>query len=748
MSVSVSVVEATNPEALTGAAVSLGDKVAQVDSTLEAQREAIRDLKGGWQGTAADAALARAERDLAKQTGFRDRLQQAQRALQTGGTYLGQAKGALVGIVNTLRAQGWQVSDDGVATPPPTLPPVLKNTAQAWTAAVQRLLTLFGEIDKQTAGSLPKFSPLSTDGPVLVDGDKRREDEEQAKRAEQDVQDALAGDQEAARRVEEVLGKIVPGQPLTPEQGSYLSQMQAQQNGMTVEELKTAEQRLGDQKHIIADSWQLMSNDDVTFPETPTEVGALDNPNRMVQGGFEKLPQGVQQAIKSSGVLYADQMKDISGIVKDGNPALQTGTTLDREMLRKADTMMDTPIWEGDPASSGNEVGRDPFLDPVVSDIFGSAGRDHQVIHDHLLGIPDENGVRSDGDDFLHDVTHHAWADHGAAAGSLFSWTESAYNGPEETLAGETAQKYGSYIGSHDNDLLALPGEKTLGEVNPNLVQGLAHGLAPYIPDIAGLSSEDTKNGFDPLDPGNIDAPTAKGIFSVLSTDKDASDFFNGVADAHILASQGEYAQAVKDGVPNIQDYNAKLFDAAKLQGLVETGTANAAYATDLNADEQAKLAYERQKSAYEFGVKAASTGLEFIPKVGPVVGPSAELLGSALQDSIVGPPPTPNAQSPIISNMGQGEAARQVLNSLIANDIPIQGLPREYYVPVDPTDPSKGMRIGTVEEIKRFNEVWVPDQQWKSKLDNAVGHTVGEDTNPIDDIAQTYEDVVKKPNP
>lgn len=171
MAVSVSVVEATQPEALTTAASSLSGKVAQLNSTIDAQRGALRDLQGGWQGTAADAALSGAERDLAKQTGFRDRLQQAQRALQTGGTYLGQAKGALVGIVHTLRSQGWQVSDDGVATPPPTLPPVLKSTAQAWTAIVQKLLTTFGQIDAQTAGNLPKFSPLSTDEPLSPDGE-------------------------------------------------------------------------------------------------------------------------------------------------------------------------------------------------------------------------------------------------------------------------------------------------------------------------------------------------------------------------------------------------------------------------------------------------------------------------------------------------------------------------------------------------------------------------------------------------
>jgi WXG100 family type VII secretion target len=175
MAVSVSLVETTRPEELTTAATNLSGKVAQLNSTIDTQRNALRDLQGGWEGEASQAALARAERDLAKQTGFRDRLAQAQQILQTGGTHLAQTRSALLGIVNTLRGQGWQVSDNGVATPPATLPQVLKGTATAWTAIVQRLLTTFGEIDKQTAGSLPKFSPLSVDEPLFVGGDKKQD---------------------------------------------------------------------------------------------------------------------------------------------------------------------------------------------------------------------------------------------------------------------------------------------------------------------------------------------------------------------------------------------------------------------------------------------------------------------------------------------------------------------------------------------------------------------------------------------
>jgi hypothetical protein len=163
MSVSVSVVEAARPEALTTAAADLGVKVTELNTTIDAQRNALRDLQNGWQGMAADAALARAEIDLAKQTALRDRLLLTQQVLQTGGAHLTQVRSALLQVVASLRAQGWQVSDDGVATPPPNLPDPLKDTAPAWTAIIQKLLTIFEQVDSQTAAAMPDFTTLSTD---------------------------------------------------------------------------------------------------------------------------------------------------------------------------------------------------------------------------------------------------------------------------------------------------------------------------------------------------------------------------------------------------------------------------------------------------------------------------------------------------------------------------------------------------------------------------------------------------------
>ncbi len=83
------------------------------------------------------------------------------------------------------------------------------------------------------------------------------------------------------------------------------------------------------------------------------------------------------------------------------------------------------------------------------------------MVHDTITG--------ADGDKFLQNITHHYWKDNGQGVGSLFSWTgdPAVVQGPEEGIAAETAHVYSSYIGT-DQELLHLPGNHTLGQVNPN----------------------------------------------------------------------------------------------------------------------------------------------------------------------------------------------------------------------------------------------------------------------------------------
>ena len=587
--------------------------------------------------------------------------------------------------------------------------------------------------DEYQALGSQKFGPK--EGPEFVDG--KKDEEEKRRQAEKDVHDALAGNQDAAKRVESVLNGINPGQALTPEQGSYLSQMQAQQNGMSIDAFKTAEQRLGDQKHIIGDSWQLMSNPNVDFPKTDTKIGALDNPNEMVKGGFDKLPQSVQQAVKSPGVLYADQMRDISGIVRDGNPALQTGTQLDSEMLNKADRMMDAPIWEHDPASNGQDVGRDPFLDPVVSEIFTSAGRDHPAVAALITG--------GQGEDFLHDITHHYWADNGAAAGSLLSWTGPESVGPNAAIAADTAEAYANYIGKHDSELLAL-NNHTLGDINPNLVQGMAEGLTPYIPNIANISEGqlpgfDTPDSGDALEKGLM--PTAKGIFSVLSSDDKASVLFNGAAQHQAVMAQERFAEELRNHVPNLSPESRHLSESATLQGLVDTGLHNASSHERLNGIELEKSVYQAKSDAFDMD-KSFLGGLGGkLPVVGDVVGQGVDVFGQAAKDAIIGPAPTVAATDAngnyIAPDLATSAANAQVIGALVNEGVQVPGINPDWIVH-DANGDARIMSFGEAQQADKHLTYGQYNQALAQASEAAMGQGFADDVN--DTITYRYNQV------
>jgi hypothetical protein len=574
--------------------------------------------------------------------------------------------------------------------------------------------------------------------PSLIQGLDGHEPET-PEQAEKDVQGALGGNQAAASRLNAVLDSITADQragkvPLTAEQASVLSQLQAQEHGMSIDALKAAEQRLGDQKDLIGNSWQLMSNPNITFPQTPFKIGATQVSDT-VKGGATQLPESVQQALNSPGVLYTDQMNTIAGIVKDGNPAFQTNTELDRGMIRKASTMMNAPIWQQDPASNGQNVGRDPALDPAVSNVLSAVSADHQVVHDTMTG-PDH-------DNFLRNVTHHFWSDNGRGVQSLFSWTEAAAQGPEAQIAAETAHAYSSYIGTHNGELLHLPGNHTLGQVNPDLVQGMAHGLTPYINNIAdtsgGLPGFGALDGVSDIESGKL--PIAKGIFSVLNTDHDAGQYFNSKAYAQAVLHETAFAQD-----PTHSGYNDQLFDAATLRGLVDVGTHNAYQANEDNGCHQQVSEYDSKKSAYELGVKGLSTAGGFIPGVGKFGGPAIGIVGSSLENDILGPAPSAPTESPV-QPMSIGAADHEILDAMLASGHPVNGLPDGFII-YDHDHPHG--RIATFAEMQQKG---VTAGQYNNVIGPALSHALAprppdEEMSPDQYMTDRYDDVIGVPHP
>lgn len=157
MATSISAVAASQPDRLVTAAAEVGTQATQLDNLITAQRDSVNKLREGWSGSAADAAIARGEQNLAIQESLREKLQTLQGVLSSGGGQLSSARTALLDMVGQLRDQGWHISDDGVAAPPPNLPEVFRSVPQAYTQMIQKLLKTYDGIDSAAAGSVPAF---------------------------------------------------------------------------------------------------------------------------------------------------------------------------------------------------------------------------------------------------------------------------------------------------------------------------------------------------------------------------------------------------------------------------------------------------------------------------------------------------------------------------------------------------------------------------------------------------------------
>jgi uncharacterized protein YukE len=174
VSVSLSTIEASNPDSLTSAAAELGDKINSLEASLDVQRHAVAQLRDAWEGSAADAALRRAEQAIDRQEELRARLVGIQRALCSGGAHMASARAGLRRIVGTLRATGWTVGEDGT-TFPPLFPTFAWLMAPVFTALVQRLLNVFDLVDQQTAAAIhaAQLGPVPEMPPGTL-GDARR----------------------------------------------------------------------------------------------------------------------------------------------------------------------------------------------------------------------------------------------------------------------------------------------------------------------------------------------------------------------------------------------------------------------------------------------------------------------------------------------------------------------------------------------------------------------------------------------
>ncbi|MCU1694964.1 MAG: hypothetical protein JWR34_1027 [Mycobacterium sp.] len=526
-------------------------------------------------------------------------------------------------------------------------------------------------------------------------------EEERKWNAQRDVDLALKGDKDAQQRVRDVLNTIGPEQvrgttKLSPEQASYLSQMQAQQKLRNVDQLKeAADKGAGD---IMADSWQLMSNPKLEFPKTDSRDGALEG-DTTVKGGFDQLPDGIKSTLQSPGIEQSADLQKIADITNTGHENLQKDTDFDRGMIHKVADMMESPQWRnGDPAFDNPLDLQMPWesdpppphadLERAATTAMGAVSHDHQVVHDAITGNVEkgnEFGQQSkiDHEHFLYNLTHEEWDDDGAAAGSLFDWTHSAATGTENGIAADTASTYAEFIGSHSNDLMHLNGSNvvglegvhTLGDVNPHLTYAVAEGLTPYINNIAGLASEIT--GFDPLDgSGQFDTysmENTKGLFAVLNSEQTTATLWNSEVYKQALLHETVFAQH-----PSNFGADAHLTSSAMLRGLVDAGTVGAFDAFAQNQNQIGATEREWKEFGYDAALGTLVAGGGELPGAGPIAGEAIDRVGGALKDEILGSTDAIDPKDPI-NDMSAQTASNRILTTvaLTGGDVP---LPQAHY--------------------------------------------------------------------
>lgn len=718
---------------VTGEEFDSSAQLRGIDSQLQATKPDDR-----WTGTAADNyAQANAEQrriigrlaDLDEQ--LADKVTQAADVVATGRTNLDTVRANFAALFNSLppgragETLSWKLLGLGAEQ----ISEVVQRSNDDLSRIGRDIARLGSEYE--TLGNKQKFA--SGEGDEEGDSDKEEDgedaegdDDQVQQQAEEDVRRTLNdGDQEAAARVDEVLSSIVPGQELTPTQKAYLDQMADQQANMSVEDLERAQDRLGDHKNVIGDSWQLMSNDDVRFGE-PDENGNLR------AGSFDRLPESVQRALSIANLDYPatgadrDRIETIAEIVRNGDQKFQTGTEIDREMIRLSDRLMD----------------QSPVNEKTVRELFTSAGRDHQVVTDHLVGwqphledpnAPDTVPYDYNSDDFLMDIMRMGWSDDGRDAAGLFNWTHDAANGSahDQQIASAAAERYAQFLGAHKDELLNIKNmwghTDTLGQVNPELVRGMAHGLTPYMADIAGVDGGALDN-FDPLDGGDQTRPLAKGVFAVLGSDVEAYREFYGAANELALQKSFEWATDVKGGVEVFKD-DARMNAAATLKGLIDYGTAEGLKTIAMDNNEMTEL----KKAVYNKAVAALAAA-------GGPYGKAISFFGSALEESFFG------NGSDIAGNvkpMFGDEAARFAANALLAAGVEMPGAER-YLVWDTDADGQRYQRFGTIEELKEQNGITVTPDTYGADLNRWLDQIVGEARNPSGPFGEQYDDVTQ----
>nr|WP_296780309.1 hypothetical protein [Rhodococcus sp. (in: high G+C Gram-positive bacteria)] len=665
MSLTRTQIQAWNPSGLT----DIGDAWTTLGTSVESLFDRYVDAvtKSGdeyWEGDTAEAAQSRASSDRKAAAQVIDHVQAlADRARQ--GFYeidgpLQRARTAIVaaeadcltvsdalvvggGFIltdtqRTARIEQWQLEIDDAARATESADKTVRDALASARAGLRLFFTSAATLGGEQGASDARA--LMTDPSTLSPEQQHRLVE--AGRLTPEQLDALRTGETAA---------------IPASQMEYLEQLARAMDGKSPQEVADILGRLPeDARGGVADSLQILSNEHVTA----TVVGDSDVPTH---GGFERLPDSMRESLTRDDLVVdsveragmtalpsialngvADNQA-IASIVGAGSDQYKTGSTLDSHLLDVGRQYLDAQVrHEQNPHSATEFFTVDGYGTKdtrITEDIFAAVGADNVAVHDAVTDT-------DHGPDFIRDTLTHNWSDDGIAVSSMFQFdsADSIVTDHDNSADVATAERTGGIMSAvaeaiatddweHLSDVPEAD-EQSVGQLNPALLNTLSHSMSPYIPDMAGLPSDD-RPGFDNswIDPsGTSKYAGSAQVFALMNTDHDAGTYFTERTQAEILAAEGRYAEDPRDPYSGQQ-----LMTVGILHGLTDEGMTTGLQDQYTDKAELAQAAFDRKSAAYDLLSTLGTAGIGELPG-GGYVNTMIDLVGDPLKDSLVGAEP------------------------------------------------------------------------------------------------------------
>ncbi|MFI5782627.1 hypothetical protein [Nocardia sp. NPDC051570] len=569
--------------------------VVNIDNAADSMLRTITGMH--WSGEAYNAACDRADREDRQMRKVGSAFDRLATACTQGAAAMGPIIDSLKSATRGLESDHFQVGDDWTVTDKLTTTDksLQQRRAEEATNETVRLQKLAGDLGAadqqcaQAAGDALKDIGLLTPALAGLTGSTAQSDVDDL-RTGHPTQAELDRIHAATQLTDQQKRDLAEGRPVDMPQGQYdyLRGLMRAMDGSSVDDIsKLASALPADRQGDLANAMQLISNPQV---QTASVLHPGDAPSVIDRGGLGQLPTNVRTLLTDNPVTWSKELitqggvvppvqsvprasdfKSVTSLLGHGDPGLAQGSDLDRGLIKQASEI------------AGATPGKDPVVDvnhndmnALASDMLDRASTDHVAVTDALTGNNMDvtcGGNHYDPTSHIDGLLNHRWDGHDQGIAKLIDsigQNATSSDGNLNVPSGRAAYALSQYMGSHQDQLLHLPGRDfedapSIGANDPNMTQALQRTLGHYIPNMVGVpDSMVQSHGFgDAAGTNHLGAQDVKAIFKEIDSNHEAAVQFNG--SAYSTITQLDYQFGHDGGAhPELGEYASRIDWAAQ----------------------------------------------------------------------------------------------------------------------------------------------------------------------------------------